>query len=285
LRRHGIIGAALLVAIIAGAARAADLPVKAPVKAVPTATSDKWSGPYIGLIAGGAEGRTSAKSTVDCPPGGFLCDPIHYPQYGALIGATASGSKSEVAFTGGGLAGYNWRVDSFVYGIEADVSSLHLSLTDHGSGASLNPGLVNNPGAVPVVFTASATAQINWLATFRARVGYLVSADFLVYATGGLALTSLSVSNSYTDNWIYNGGGFGNSSVTSNAKGYAVGGGAEYSLARSWTLKAEYLRVDFGSLTTSGTIIPVQVPSARNPFASSANLTANLFRAGLNYKF
>ena len=152
-----------------------------------------------------------------------------------------------------------------MYGVEADVSSLNFSLTDRGSGASPNPGLNNNPGPVPLVFTASATARINWLATFRARVGYLLSADFLVYATGGLALTRLSVSNSYADNWIYNGGAFGNSSVASNAKGYVVGGGAEWAIARSWTVKAEYLRADFGSLTTSGIIVLSKFPRPRIP--------------------
>jgi outer membrane immunogenic protein len=250
-----------------------------------SALAADWSGPYVGLIAGGAEGQTFVGSTVACPVGGFICDPVHYLQYGALIGATASGSKSAVVFTGGGSAGYNWHHDRFVYGVEGDVTALNLRLTERGSGASLNLGLVNNPGAVPVIFTVNATAAINWLATFRARAGYLVSADFLVYATGGLALTSLSVSNSYTDNWNANGGGFGNSSVTSTATGYVVGGGAEWILARSWTVKAEYLHVGFGSLTTSGTIFPLQVPTAQNPFTSSANLAVNLFRAGLNYKF
>lgn len=282
--RKMLVVAGTVLGFLGGSALAADLPLKAPVKAG-AAPSDIWSGPYVGLTAGGAEGRTFAKSTVDCPPTGFICDPVHYPEYGALIGTTASGPKSQIAFTAGGSAGYNWRLDRVVYGLEADISSLHLSLTDRGSGASLNLGLVNNPGAVPVVFTASATAKINWLATLRARLGYLVSPDVLLYATGGLALTGLSVSNSYSDNWIYNGGGLGGSSVASNAKGWVVGFGAEWALARSWTLKAEYLRAGFGSLTTSGFIIPVQVPSAQNGFTSSANLTADLVRAGLNYRF
>jgi outer membrane immunogenic protein len=245
---------------------------------------DNWSGPYIGLTAGGAQGQSSATSVVDCNAFGFLCDPTpHYPQYGALIGATASGSKSEAAFAAGATAGYNWRVDRFVYGVEADVSSLRFDLTDRGSGASLNLGLTNLDG--PVIFTAGAAAEINWLATLRARVGYLVSPDILVYATGGLALTNLSVSNSYSDNWTSNGGGVGGSKAASNARGFAFGGGAEWAVAQGWTLKAEYLRVDFDSLTTSGLIYPVQVPSDANPFTSSANLTANLFRLGLNHRF
>lgn len=258
--------------------------VKPPV-AAHDAEGDHWSGPYIGLIAGGATGRTSAASAVDCQVYGFLCDPIpQYLDYGALIGATASGSKSQAAFTAGASAGYNWRLGGFVYGVEGDVSSLRLSLTDRGSGSSLNLGLVN-PGPVPVVFTSSATAQIDWLATLRARVGYLASPDLLIFATGGLALANLTVSNAYSDNWIYNGGGVGGSTAASNAKGYAFGGGAEWAMARGWTLKAEYLRIDFGPLRTSGAIYPAQIPSAGNPFTSSADLAANLFRVGLNYRF
>ena len=235
--------------------------------------------------AGGAEGQSSAKSTVNCDVFGFLCDPTpHYPQYGVLIGDTASGSKSQGAFAAGVSAGYNWRIDRFVYGVEADVTSLRLDLGDRGSGASLNLGLTN-PGPVPVIFTAGARAQINWLATLRARAGYLVTPNVLVFATGGLALTDLCVSNSYSDNWVFNGGGVGGSKATSNVRGYAVGGGLEWAVAQGWTLKAEYLRVDFGSVTTSGPIYPVQVPSAANPFTSSADLTVNLVRIGFNHRF
>jgi len=282
LARKMLAAASVLLAALGCSALADD--VKPPV-AARDAGSDLWSGPYIGLIAGGAMGRTSATSAVDCQVYGFLCDPIpQYLDYGALIGATASGSKSEAAFTAGASAGYNWRLDRFVYGAEADVSSLHLNLTDRGSGSSLNLGLVN-PGPVPVVFTASATAQIDWLATLRARVGYLASPDVLIFATGGLALANLSVSNAYSDNWTSNGGGIGGSRDASNARGYAFGGGAEWAISRGWTLKAEYLRVDFGSLRTSGPIYPEQLPLQGNPFTSSADLTANLFRAGLNHRF
>ncbi|MBX9712061.1 MAG: outer membrane beta-barrel protein [Xanthobacteraceae bacterium] len=265
---------------------AQDLPRRAPAKPAPAVQSDKWSGPYMGLIAGAAIGHSSANNVVACSASGFLCDPTHFLQNGALLGATASGSTSDVAFTGGILAGYNWRLDRFVYGVESDVSYLHLSLTNGGRASSLNAGL-NNGGAppVPVVATVGTTADMNWLATFRGRIGYLASPDLLVYGTGGLALTHQAVSYSYTDNWIFNGGAVGNSTSTSNAAGYAVGGGAEWGLGRNWTLKAEYLRVGFGSRTTSGIIYVVQVPAAQNPVTSSANLNANLFRSGVSYKF
>ena len=228
------------------------------IKPTPFVDVDHWSGAYIGLLAGAADGHSSFASTVGCPVNGFLCDPVHYPENGALLGATASGSRSNVGFTAGVFAGYNFRASNFVFGVESDVSSLHLRLNRGGSASSLNLGLTN-PGPVPVVATVNAAAAVDWLATFRGRIGFLASPDVLLYATGGLALTNVSVSNSYTDNWVFNGGAVGNSKATADKTGYAVGAGGEWSLGRNWTLRAEYLRVGFDSLTTSATIYVVQV--------------------------
>lgn len=282
MRRVLVAASALVCAT--GTVFAQEPPRTAPLKPAPLEQVDKWSGPYIGVLAGIADGHSSADNVVGCTAGGFLCAPNQYLDNGALLSATASGTKSHDVFTAGVLAGYNWHAGNFVYGVEGDLSSLHLSLANGGSVSSLDLGLTN-PGNVPVVDTVHTTAAIDWLATLRGRIGYLASPDLLLYATGGLALTSLTVSYSYTDNWAFNGGGLGNSSVASNATGYAVGGGAEWSLGGRWTLRAEYLHVGFGRMTTSGMITVVQVPAAQNPFTSSASLSVDLFRSGLSYKF
>lgn len=248
--------------------------------------SDPWSGSYIGFVAGAAAGHSSLNNAIDCSFAGFLCDPIHYPENGALLSATASGSKTDAAFTGGIVAGRNWRLDRAVYGIEADISYLHLRLTRGGNASSLNLGL-NNGGAppVPVVATVATTAGMDWLATFRGRAGYLVMPDLMVFATGGLALTNQSASYAYIDNWIFNGGAAGSSRASQLTAGYAAGAGIDWNVSGSWTLRAEYLRVGFGSLTTSGFVQVSQLPLAKSPYTSSANLTADLFRTGLAYKF
>jgi len=282
LSAGSIIVAIGLAVAATSAARAKDRPRAAAKPAI--VEVDRWSGPYAGVVAGFADGRTTAWSTVACPPNGFLCDPVHYPENGALLGATASGPQSGHALVAGLAAGYQWHRGSFVYGFEGDISALRLSLSRGGSASSLNLGLVN-PGPVPVVATVSATAAIDWLATLRGRLGFLASPDVLVYATGGLALTELMVSNAYTDNWVFNGGAVGNSRVRSSVTGYAVGAGAEWAIGQGWALRAEYLHVDFGALTTSGLVTVVQVPAAQNPFTSTANLTANLFRTGLTWRF
>ncbi|MDB5651596.1 MAG: porin family protein [Hyphomicrobiales bacterium] len=140
----------------------------------PVLTEDAWSGPYVGVIAGAASGRGVTQSVVGCAANGFLCDPTHYPENGAALSAAAGGSTSRTTFTAGVLVGFNWRLGTFVYGLEADASALHLSATHGGSRSSLNLGLTN-PGPAPVIATISSSAQIDGVATLRARAGYLVS--------------------------------------------------------------------------------------------------------------
>jgi hypothetical protein len=44
----------------------------------------------------------------------------------ALPPLTGSGSASATGWVAGGQLGYNWQRDSFVYGLEGDVSLMHL---------------------------------------------------------------------------------------------------------------------------------------------------------------
>ena len=53
--------------------------------------------------------------------------------------------------------------------------------------------------------------------------------------------------------------------------GYAVGGGAEFLLSQNWTLRAEYLRYDFGKTATL-----VTLPTKE---------TLDVVRAAVSYKF
>jgi outer membrane immunogenic protein len=269
---------ALVLAALAISGSAFAKPPRQPLAATQATTTeiDPWSGLYVGLNAGGALGNSSAVGTIGCPPiVGYLCNPTVALANGALVGATASGSKSGSDFTGGVLAGYNWHRGLFVYGVESDFDSMHFNLTNGGSAPSINPGLAGS------TFTDGTTTHSDWLATFRGRIGYLASPNLLVYGTGGLALTNLSVSNFYTDN--FGAGAIENSAVSKVKTGYAVGAGAEWALDPRWKIRAEYLYVDFGSITTLGNVTIAGV--AVNPFQSFADLKVSLIRCGLTYSF
>lgn len=108
---------------------------------------------------------------------------------------------------------------------------------------------------------ASPLVDINSFGTARARFGY-ANGPWLLYATGGVAWA-------FTD--ISLGAAF---SLERPHVGYAVGAGVEYALSQNWSAKIEYLFADFGDARS--TINGPQV---------DADLTMNIVRAGLNYRF
>jgi outer membrane immunogenic protein len=100
-----------------------------------------WTGSYIGGHVGGIWGRAEADTYngvlfppfITTTPTSLGPIPLLIPgQIGTLGGA--SGRDSSVI--GGGQVGYNWQVNQFVLGIEAD-----------GSGTRLAAGLVSAPPA------------------------------------------------------------------------------------------------------------------------------------------
>jgi outer membrane immunogenic protein len=143
-RRIGLLASMLAGA---GAASAADMPVKAPPRVAPVAPvylSD-WAGFYIGVNGGGAW----ADNKFDNFPAQWNAKPS-----GGLVG---------------GHAGYNWQYGNVVAGIEGDFD-----------GAFLEKKLMPAAG---VTFKE----KTDELATARARVGYVVWPSLLAYGTAGAA--------------------------------------------------------------------------------------------------
>jgi outer membrane immunogenic protein len=134
-------------------ATAADLgarpmPVKAPVVAAPAWS---WTGFYIGINGGGVWHRAKADITDLNTP-----DSTTAKAFGATFG---------------GQAGFNWQVERFVLGIEADWNWVDASDT------------VGFPGFDPVL---TFTSKLSSLATVRGRLGVTLSPT-MIYATGGFA--------------------------------------------------------------------------------------------------
>jgi outer membrane immunogenic protein len=210
-----------LVAISGGTAFAADLPSKAVAPVVPAIPYANWTGPYIaGIVGVGRMNETATHATANTPLG--PCG-----LYNSACAASATG------FVGGVEVGYDWQDRYFVYGVAADWTWTGLKRTQtHQSGSSL--------------FTHQA--KIDWLASFRGRMGLAVD-NTLVYVTGGLALGGLKSNASRTDF-----GGFQDyGALSSTAVGWVAGGGVEHKLNRNWSIKAEALYYDLGRKTATGT--------------------------------
>ena len=204
---------------------------------------------------------------------------------------TGSSYPGQGGFIGGGQIGYNWQLGaSFVSGVEADFQGS--LMRGSGSYAGASSDLMNWDRAATVTPTVTShrywtlqrqalgfgevKANVNWIGTIRGRLGYLLNPNFLVYGTGGLAYGGVTAS---TTNYLVGGlasatetpsdslnqvisvptiPGQGNISTT--LVGWTAGGGAEWMVAPNWSIKAEALYYDLGSVVVNSS--PV---SAFNP--------------------
>ena len=279
-----------VVAVIgfASIASAADMPVKAPVDKAPVAVAvHNWTGFYVGANAGYAWSAGDASFTVDPALAGA---PTGTPFGDAGRAAIAGGAPTNVSgkgFTGGVQAGYNLQFRNIVVGVEADFNSLHL---DNSADRAALSGT-----GVPWIDSVHTSIKTDWLLTVRPRVGVAWN-EFLLYATGGLAVTRITTIQSQLNADVFGGGffpGYGESVSGSQTKaGWTLGGGLEYAMSDHWTVKGEYLYTDFGSINLTGIAGPPTSPALPGPpffggqsFTHTFDLHVSTVRAGVNYKF
>jgi len=247
---------------------------------------------YVGFYAGGVWGRGKSSANTNCPAfgvadGGYYCDtsdPTSLPN-GAAVTNAASGSVSSGRFTGGIQAGRNWQTGSFVYGVEADFGAFKLR------GARSTSGVypANSPATVNAgeTFVVSNSFGTDWLFTARGRIGWAAS-NWLVFATGGLAVSRVTIASSFSDNHLFgtDPGATGSASASKVKTGWALGGGLEYALTRNWSLKGEYLYVDLGSVSVVNNVsVFANGAGYSNALGVSTDLTAHIARLGANFRF
>ena len=151
----------LIASGVTAPASAADMAVKA-APPPPVAPMYNWTGLYVGGHVGYAWGRSDGELVFDPGTGPLagIFDPSH---------RTIDSS----GWLAGGQVGFNYQVNSFVFGLEADASWTNLS----GRG-----NFITVPGDI------SWTIQnhLEWFGTVRGRAGYAVN-NLLFYGTAGVA--------------------------------------------------------------------------------------------------
>jgi outer membrane immunogenic protein len=276
------IAASGLIGLAAGAAFAADR-VKAPIyKARPPVALYDWTGCY----AGGNAGWIGGGDQFDLTPSGAFDLPINVFSIPANRAPLLSSHRPHTSgFTGGIQIGCNKQFGNFVVGAEADLnfSSLDESIVANFPGSPVI-GQIN--GANPR--TERITKEVDWYSTFRGRVGYAID-RLLVYGTGGLAVARIKTSTDvfFDPNTPGVLGGFHFAGAADLTRwGYAIGAGAEYGLPgawSSWTVKAEYLYLDFGSFSH---VLP-DVTGTAPTFSWTNNMRfhEHVVRVGASYRF
>jgi outer membrane immunogenic protein len=157
----------------------------------------------------------------------------------------------------GGTLGCNYQINSFVVGVEDDLSWTGFSATG---------------GDIPPFNQAfSSSVKTNWLDTLRARAGVAFGPG-LYYVTGGAAFTDINDTDIGVVDTV---------SIKQTVTGWTVGAGAEWMIpsAPHWSVKAEYLFADFGSRTDNFSAI------SPHDVDLTTHLKENIVRAGINYRF
>jgi len=270
-----LVRAIILSAALVGAAPgafAADLPVKAPPLAY--APLPNWSGFYIGGNIGGAWGSNSASFSGDAPTAVFFAN----NEFPTSLGTNPKG------VIGGGQFGYNWQISPrWLIGLETD-----LQASSFKGSAAATP----TPGPVPFVpFTTSVEEHSNWFGTLRGRVGFEPTPSLLLYGTAGLAYGQTETSFNAIATGFTLGTCPGNFTCTVAAAsttkiGWTAGAGAEWMFLPRWSVKAEYLYVDLGNQSATGTPTPGGVATFPNMFfTATAPFHESIVRVGINYHF
>ena len=227
-----------------------------------------WTGCYVGLNAGGLSARIAHNVVVPAVAGGP----------GELdIGDSGSGT----GFIGGGQAGCNQQYfGNWVFGIEGDLDYARTShnFNSNFDASPYNLGFEDAYGPA----TISAQASLHWLATFRGRVGYSVWDRTFIFATGGIAIGSVSASldgsvSSTLGPFLFAG------SYSGVRTGWVLGAGVEHAFTDSITAKLEYLHFDLGdvSYVVIGSNGGGTLPTTWN---ANASFSGDLVRVGLNFK-
>ena len=212
MRRFAAVGAGLLsVAVVSGAAHAADLPARTYTKAPPMAAPVyNWAGFYIGANGGGASSHECLTITSVA---------------GAAVAQNSEGCHNATGGLVGGQIGYRWQATNWVFGVEAQ-----------GDWADLK----GSNGSLTAIIPYTNQTKIDAIGLFTGQVGYAFN-NVLWYVKGGAAVTDNKYSSFFTaTNIVFN-------QANETRWGGAVGTGIEFGLAPNWSVGVEYDHLFMGN--------------------------------------
>jgi outer membrane immunogenic protein len=257
-----------------------DMVVKAPPSpAAPVAPVINWTSFYVGGNLGGVGEQTIGTSDFLDPRsiGNFAPNP-------------QNNSFSAMKFLGGVQIGAMWQfAPTWVIGVEADrvwfdtgYTFCRQTSTDSLPCVDLSRGF------------ETISSKTDWLATVRGRLG-VPFGNWLFYGTGGAAWgrVNTTLTLSCLVGGLFGGCGeashkpvFASSTNSTTKAGWVAGLGVEWMLAGNWSVRAEWLHIDLGSindsLPTTGSIRGT--PSTETAVWSRTERFEE-FRGGLSYLF
>ncbi len=253
--------AAVVIALALQGGAIADAADKAAKKPKDKPAAFTWAGFYFGGSLGvGIPARNSENLQA---VSGFA---------GPAFNLTPPG-RNEVSPTFGAQVGYNWQTGNFVYGLETQINFLN---TQHGpSGTFAAPPAYAGAGFGS--YTIDSDASGAYYGLLAGRVGYAMDRA-LFYVLGGVATGGWTGASKLTLNGAVPDVFTGGISSSSRMK-YALGGGLEYALGDSWSVRGEYIFLDqsYNTLDLGD--------GAGFALRSQKYNDSHILRLGLNYHF
>ncbi|MFC0283731.1 outer membrane protein [Camelimonas abortus] len=281
-----IVVAAAVFAAMTTAGAAADLPLRGTLPALPEPAPEKeWTGAYVGVSAGavssqGSEARAAVSGlpfiSTDATGGGVF---------------RALERRGDASGTAGAQLGYNFQVDRYLMGVEADYNWGNAVSRSDFVGVVAHS--VTSPFGLEAVETYAAAARVRTrlasYGTLRGRLGVLVTPQLLVYATGGLAVGSLRSTAEMAGAYgiVVGGAAFPSAAGAWERRrsaarwGWTLGGGVEFAVTSQLSLKGEYLYLDLGSREH---VLATAAADGFNATIHERN-RYHVLRAGVNYRF
>lgn len=168
-----------------------------------------------------------------------------------------SAGENGVGGLGGGQIGCNYQTGQIVFGVEGEAAWSGLS------------GKFDFTLPLPA---SESAARNRWTADVAARAGVAFDRA-LIYSKVGVAEGSFVFSGSDTTGFFEQASG--------NLTGLLLGAGVEYTFAPNWSAKLEYDHIDYVSRILHFT----QRPGLPADFNANELASANLVKAGINYRF
>jgi outer membrane immunogenic protein len=207
------------------------------VAPAPAPECPNWTGFYIGGFGGYKFAATdldlNLNGSWDGPVPGDIAD-------AAFIESRVPNELDASGAEAGGLIGYNYQWNNWVFGLEADGGYLWLRDSDN-TGTFVVPATTDE-------YTVATSLKTHYLVTVAPRIGYAFC-RWLPYVTGGLAVGDIDYHQEINQFNQFAGGShfFQEGGSTSDTKlGWMVGGGLEYAINNHWRLRGQYQFIDLG---------------------------------------
>ena len=296
MKKH-LLTTVAFVALAAGPALSADLPVKAP--APERCCGDGWTGYTFGAAFG--FGSTDLKARFN-QNSTFTAVTTNFDRAGALVQTSTQTQNSTQTGSGSGrgngaladlILGYSKLIaPQWVAGIqfEGTIANLNFHAAAPSTGASTTTVTTTNAaGAVTSTTVQNSTstsqnelsANMRWSASAMARLGWLMTQSTLLYGTAGVT---------------YAGFGDGNDFNNFRTWGWSAGAGVEHKLASvcsictPWSIRLEYRFTDFqaGStvdpFNTTGALTSVNRNAAGAITSTTTQTTAQVGQTAYRYE-